>query len=199
MDRLGGLNLLKKIFNVFSPFFWYNLFKKAVIKFMNASAFFKFTVIFSYILSTLVLCPYLDRKLWYFMDNDEFWFYYFVISASCVRIVWIWLYYDLKKISNKSEVVGVELSSGRSKFFWKFNRTVFHKLKFFFLQLQNKFIQKSSLIFNKFIFFINFSKIILILRKLWGLVVGLVIWRPIFKRLSYFGLYKSVNSKNLNK
>ena len=130
-----------------------------------------------YVYITLVYCPYLDRKWQILIENDNLALFYVAFFGFLTKML---ICKRTKEYSFYSLDLNISFfknfNSYFSTFFIKFNKVVFFK---------------KNVIFKNFFFifknFINF------------LQQNFLFWKPLFKKSSYFSLYKSSVSRYVNK
>ena len=172
------VSLLKnKIFN----FFWkpetnstHQL--KEYVWFSSKASKWKFFIV-SYVLITLVFCPYFYNMVSDFIETNNNAFFYFYLVFSILNVFIFSKFVKLKEYQ-------IDL----------FTNLLIFLLKHFFNFLNLIWIRFSKIFL--FIFPYKLNKIIYFFKKVNSSFY--LLWRPLFKRLSYFGNYKNSRSKFFN-
>lgn len=131
----------------------------------------------SYILITLIFCPYFRWMVSDFIEENENAFYYFFFGASFFNIFIFSRFVTLKEYRVDLFIKYLNLFSKNLFFFLNFIKIKITKVLFFIF---------SNKLAKLFAFLKSIS--VFVLQKF-------LIWRPLFKRFSYFGNYKSSRNK----
>lgn len=130
-----------------------------------------------YVFITLIMCPYLDDKLNYFVDCNEFACFYLFAFTFLTRLLFRKFYIYRNKNLGFSK-------DGNSNILINF-RVFFMRLKS--INFFNFLIVNLKKVFSFFRFNVNFSNFSNFFKKHFSVIS----WRPLFKRWSYYGNYKS--------
>jgi hypothetical protein len=133
-----------------------------------------------YIIITMIFCPFFTKMVNDFASSNEYHFYYFFFGIYFFNIFIFSRFVPYREYT-------IDLSWELLGLYWSNVRIFFNIIWIRILKVLNFILDKTkrSFTFIKFIF-----------AKVRGYFLT---WKPLFKRLSYFGNYKSSRSKFINK
>jgi hypothetical protein len=151
---------------------------KTLKQYFNIQRNLKWRVFFNmYILVTLIFCPYLDNMYQNWVEAEPYHMYYIVAVYSIFNLFFIRFFFVLPGFSFLLDVKKFLLKLKYPTAYYGFLKNEFKKYLFF---LKNEKFSSSTKLLSAYVSYF-FSKFLL--------------WRPLFKRFSYFGNFRLTNSK----